>query len=98
MFARQFLVVGIKLEDGLADELIARNAEELLPCLVHAEIASVGRLEENRLRHRFYELLNETQLLPQPPRAAHGGCLFGQPQRARGRRKASRSARTGAAG
>src|SRR4026208_605938 len=79
---------GGQLVQGLADDLGARHAEEVLPRAIHAEIAAVGAFEEDRVRQGFEQLLGHTLrggatglAGPQIPRGAGGG---GGAARARG--------------
>ena len=82
MSLRQRLIIGIELEHGFADELLARDAEELFPCRVDPEVVPLGVLEEDRLRDGLDQLLDEAQLLPQHFRRARGGRVLGERKRA----------------
>ncbi len=55
----------IQVGDLLADEVLARDAEELFPRPVDAEVAAVARLEEDRHRQHVDQLLREALRLGQ---------------------------------
>ncbi len=62
----------IEVLDLLAEEARARQAEELLPGLVHAEVLAVAALEEHRHRQRLHELQHGIDLR----RACRPGAFF----------------------
>jgi len=82
MLFRQLGIVGIELEHRFADEPLARNAEELFPCLVDPEISPLlGVLEKDRLGHRLDQLLDKGKLLAQSFGGARGNRVLGELER-----------------
>ncbi len=63
---RRFPVLRVELVHGLSDERLAGNAEERLPCLVDAEIAAVGALEEDGIGQGLDQLLGPSLRLGEP--------------------------------
>ena len=55
--------VRIEVAHDAPEDLGARDAEEVLPRAVHAQIAAVARLEENRRRQGLDELLRDVQVV-----------------------------------